>query len=57
MKDRILFAVILFFVFGSAAISGTDSISQLAKSIFHGIGMFTLGMIGVIWIYNFFKTS
>jgi hypothetical protein len=55
MKNRILFAVILFFVLGSAAISGTDSISHSAKSIFHGIGMFTLSLIGIFSIYNFFK--
>ena len=55
MKNRILFAVILFFVLGSAAISGTDSISHTAKSIFHGIGMFTLGLIGIISLYKIFK--
>ncbi|MDQ0430173.1 putative membrane protein SirB2 [Planomicrobium stackebrandtii] len=55
MKNRILFAVILFFVLGSAAISGADSISQTAKSIFFGIGMLTLGVIGIVSLYNFFK--
>ena len=55
MKNRVLLVVILFFVLGSAAISGTDSISHTVKSIFHGIGLFTLGMIGIISLYNFFK--
>lgn len=55
MKDRILFAIILFFVLGSAAISGNDSINQTAKSIFHGLGMFTLGLIGIYSLYHLFK--
>lgn len=55
MEKRILFAVILFFVLGSAAVSGSDSISQTAKSIFHGIGMLTLGIIGIVSLYNIAK--
>lgn len=54
MKDKILFAIILFFVLGSGAISGNDSINYMAKSIFHGLGMFTLGMIGIYSLYNLF---
>ncbi|WP_394120018.1 hypothetical protein [Planococcus donghaensis] len=55
MKDRILLGIILFFVLGSNVISGNDSINQMAKSIFHGLGMFILGMIGIYSLYNFFK--
>lgn len=55
MKDRILFAIILFFVLGSGAISGNDSISHMAKSIFHGLGMFTLGIIGIYSLYELFN--
>lgn len=55
MKDRILFTVILFFVFGSMVISNTDSINQTAKSIFNGVGMFVLGLIGIVSVYNYFK--
>jgi len=53
--DRIFFAIILFFVLGSGAISGNESISQLAKSIFHGLGMFTLSMIGIYSLHHLFK--
>lgn len=55
LKDKIVFAVILFFVLGSTAISGADSISHTAKSIFHGIGMVTLGLIGIASLYNLSK--
>jgi hypothetical protein len=48
MKERILFAVILFFVLGSAASSGTYLIGQTAISIFHGVGMLTLCIIGMM---------
>ncbi|MGH2317893.1 hypothetical protein ACRC6Q_08985 [Planococcus sp. SE5232] len=55
MKDRILFAIIIFFVLGSSVTSGNDSINQTAKSIFHGFGMFTLGLIGIYSFYNVFE--
>lgn len=55
MKNRILFAIILFFVLGSGVVSGADSINHTAKSIFHGLGMFILGLIGIYSLYNFFK--
>lgn len=55
MKDRAIFAIILFFVLGSAAISGNPHFSQTAKSVFHGIGLAVLGLIGVRAFYNLFR--
>lgn len=55
MKDRITQAIILFCVLGAAAVSSTDFLSQTAKSVFYGISMGTLLLIGIISLFALIK--
>ena len=55
MKDRIILAIILFCVLGAAALGNLDFLSQTAKSIFYGISMGILIIIGIISLFASIK--
>lgn len=55
MKDRIVLAIILACVLGAAAVSNIDFLSQNAKSIFYGISMSILFIIGIISLFASIK--
>lgn len=55
MKEKIRLIVVLFFVLGSSVVSSSDALGYTAKSIFYGIAMGTLVLIGVMSFYDFFK--
>lgn len=59
MKKHLELAIIYFFVLGSVSISSMmEFISQSAKSVFFGIGMTVLFVIGIMNIYKYIqKTS
>lgn len=57
MKDRLLLVVVLFFVLGSAAVSSMDSIGYTSKSIFYGVAMTVLIVIGLVSLYHYFIKS
>lgn len=48
MKDRLLLSIILFIVLGSAMVTSMDYLSYTFKSVFYGIGMIVLVVIGYI---------
>lgn len=47
--------VVLFFILGSASVSSMDFFSHTFKSIFNGIGMAVLVVIGLVGLYGHFK--
>lgn len=54
MRDRLLL-VVLFFILGSAMVNSMDSLSYTFKSIFHGIAMTVLVVIGLISFYKYLR--
>lgn len=57
MKNRFLLVVALFFVLGSSVVSSMDSLSYTFKSIFHGIALTVLGVIGLVGLYRYFRRT
>jgi hypothetical protein len=55
MRDRLVLLVVLFFILGSAMVSSTDSLSYTFKSIFYGIAMTVLVVIGLISFYKYLR--
>lgn len=57
MKNRLLLVVVLFFVLGSAMVSSMNSLSYTFKSIFYGIAMTVLIIIGLVSLYRYFRRT
>jgi len=57
MKNRLLLVVVLFFVLGSAMVSSMNSLSYTFKSIFYGIALTVLIVIGLVSLYRYFKRT
>ncbi|MDN7227956.1 hypothetical protein QWY15_11665 [Planococcus sp. N064] len=58
MKQRLELSIIYFFVLGSVSISSMGFVSQTVQSVFFGIGMSVLFVIGIMNIYKYIqKTS
>lgn len=57
MKQRLELSVIYFFVLGSVSISSMEFIGQKAKSVFFGIGMAVLFVIGIMNIYKYIQKT
>ena len=55
MKSRIVLVIVLFFVLGSATVSSMDFLSYTFKSIFYGVAIFALVIIGLVGLYQYFK--
>ncbi len=55
MKNRLLLVSVLFFVLGSAMVSSMNSLSYTFKSIFYGISVTVLIVIGLVSLYKFQK--
>ncbi|MHA6252899.1 hypothetical protein [Oceanobacillus sp. CAU 1775] len=55
MKNRLLLAVIMFFVLGSASVSNMDSLSYTFKSVFHVTAMTVLITIGLVGVFNYWR--
>lgn len=55
MDNKTVLVIVLFFVLGSAALSGTDLVSYTFKSIFHSIAFIVLLSIGLIALYRYLK--
>lgn len=57
MKNRLLLVVVLFFVLGSAMVSSMNSLSYTFKSIFYGIALTVLIVIGLVSLNRYFKRT
>lgn len=55
MNERAVLALITIIVLGAAAISGIDSIPIEFKTVFYGVGMGILLIIGLISFFQFIK--
>lgn len=57
MKTRLLLVVVLFFILGSAIVNSIDSFSYTFKTVFYGIAMTVLLVIGVTALFRYFKKT
>ena len=57
MENRFILIVVLFFVLGSATVSSLNSLSYTYKSIFYGVGMTVLVVLGLVSILKSFKKN
>lgn len=55
MNERAVLALIAIIVLGAAAISSTDAIPIEFKTVFYGVGMAILLIIGLISFFQFIK--
>ncbi|MTD31701.1 hypothetical protein [Planomicrobium sp. YIM 101495] len=55
MNERAVLAIIAIIVLGAAAISSTESIPIEFKTVFYGVGMGILLIIGLISFFQFIK--
>jgi hypothetical protein len=55
MKNNLLLVIVLSCVLGSAMVSSTESLSYTFKSIFYGISMTVLLIIGLVSVYKYVR--
>lgn len=55
IKNRLLLVVVLFLILGSVTVTSMDSFSYTFKSIFNGIAIAILIVIGSISLYQYVK--
>ncbi len=56
LENKKITVLILFFILGSSMVSSMDSLSHTFKSIFFGIAMTVLIVIGIISLYQYFRS-
>ncbi|PRX73887.1 hypothetical protein B0G93_1185 [Bacillus sp. V-88] len=57
MKNGLVLVVVLFFVLGSAMVNNMNSLSYTFKSLFYGISLTVLIVIGLVNLYRYFKRT
>lgn len=55
MNERLLIAIVLFFILGSVAVSGMNFLSYTFKSVFYTIAFFSLIVVGFISLIRYLK--
>ena len=57
MENRFILIVVLFFVLGSATVSTLNTLSYTFKSIFYGVGMTVLIVLGLVSLFKCLKKT
>lgn len=57
MKNGLVLVVVLFFVLGSAMVSSMNSLSYTFKSLFYGLSLTVLIVIGLVNLYRYFRIT